>query len=810
MTPLRITLKGFSGVRSGLGREELTVDLESLGDGLVAIKGPNGAGKSTLLDNLHPYRLMPSRASGYSSGSFSYYDQVHGAEASKELLWEHEGERYRSTILIRQPGKTRKQECYLHRQTAAGWVPVTLDDGTTSDGKTETYDHCVNTILGSPEMFFTAVFAAQSRPALSSYGNSEIKALLAELLGLDDIRALGTRAGAVAKILRGRLDGMRGELSRLATLDAELSACAAQTADAEAARAASIAARAAARSAVTEAEQTLRSAEAAAAGAQEAMSRRSAVQSRMRDNDTQARAALDAIEHDRSAANDRRQRASADSAARASGIEQQQKAVSRQLHEIDLMLAEREAIERAIERAAILATEEETAAAAEAAARTSADAARTGRIELDGLAASLAGLAREGKQLSSYAAALVARAALIEAVPCAGTEMQGACSLLADARAAAGEAPAANAAVEEARATWQATEQRRAALAERLRALALAEDEHRRAASALEAIRRDRRSAETKSAQALALAQAESQQRAALESVAALAASLATERDQQTREAEEHRTALAELARRADEVIARRASVATALDAELAALPEPGDIGAVERARQALIDAEWARDAADRAAEAAGQVLAAAVARRDRITHDIAAGESARASARALEDEIARWQLLGKALGNDGIVALSIDDVGPTLASLANDLLLSCYGPRFSVSILTQTETAKGEMRESFDIVVFDAERDDAKSVRAMSGGERIWINECLARAIALYRGAQTGASYGTLFTDETDGPLDPERKRAFMSMKRKVLEVGGYRREFFITHTPDLWDEADAVIDMITMKEAA
>ena len=64
MKPLRLTLKGFTGVRDGLGRDELTINLESLTAGaqLVALVGPNGSGKTTIIDNAHPYRLMPSRA----------------------------------------------------------------------------------------------------------------------------------------------------------------------------------------------------------------------------------------------------------------------------------------------------------------------------------------------------------------------------------------------------------------------------------------------------------------------------------------------------------------------------------------------------------------------------------------------------------------------------------------------------------------------------------------------------------------------------------------------------------------------------
>lgn len=70
-------------------------------------------------------------------------------------------------------------------------------------------------------------------------------------------------------------------------------------------------------------------------------------------------------------------------------------------------------------------------------------------------------------------------------------------------------------------------------------------------------------------------------------------------------------------------------------------------------------------------------------------------------------------------------------------------------------------------------------------------------------RAVALYL-AQTGdRRYETLCSDEADGALDPLRKRMFGAMKREVLRLGGYRREFFISQTPELAGMADAVIDL-------
>jgi exonuclease SbcC len=91
-----------------------------------------------------------------------------------------------------------------------------------------------------------------------------------------------------------------------------------------------------------------------------------------------------------------------------------------------------------------------------------------------------------------------------------------------------------------------------------------------------------------------------------------------------------------------------------------------------------------------------------------------------------------------------------------------------------------------------------------------MSGGERVWIDEALTRAIAVYLAQSAGRRYQTLFSDEADGPLDPERKRMFMAMKREVLRLGGYEREIFVSQTPELWSLADCVIDVRQVADVA
>ncbi|WP_395401031.1 hypothetical protein ACHMW6_25550 [Pseudoduganella sp. UC29_106] len=216
MVPISLTLTGFKGIRDGLGRESVTIDFASLTEGaeLVALTGRNGRGKSTILDNMTPYSIMPSKAGADSLGSFSYYEEVYLPENHKELVWEMDGIRYRSHILIRDQGK-RKTDAYLHEQTDGGWRPVRLGDGTISDGRMETYVRCVEGIAGSTTTFLTTAFSAQNRRQLSSYRNADIKCLLADLLGLDQIRAHGDQANEALRSIRTGLLTLRQSRAHL-------------------------------------------------------------------------------------------------------------------------------------------------------------------------------------------------------------------------------------------------------------------------------------------------------------------------------------------------------------------------------------------------------------------------------------------------------------------------------------------------------------------------------------------------------------------------------------------------------------------
>lgn len=811
MTPLQLTLKGFIGIRSGLNREEVTIDFDALaGDAqLVAIVGHNGAGKSTILDNVHPFRVMPSRAGGYGPTSFSYYDQTYGTEAKKELTWDHDGACYRSIILIKNSGKTRKQECYLQKLTSTGqWAAATLADGTPCDGKTEAYDRAIEEILGTPEMFFTAAFACQGRRTLADYPNGDIKALMSDLLGLERYQNLSTQAREVVKALTNRKAAMSDRVARMPVLRARLDTERNAAADERVEIASLEIARDAAVTAQREAARRLAEAQSAHAESAQTERRRDTLKAQLRTAEEREQADMES--------------ARSSSEAGQNGVRQAISLAKRSVDRAALDLAEanraladarhiigqRDSIEAAAQRLSVIDAEIAAAREAVTAAEQGAKEYQEARNAQTLAESELQSIQREGHAIKDACQSLRDRAGLIDDVPCKGTDLQGRCKLLAEANTAATTLPAKEEELEAKRAE-------RTAAAERIESAAARVAETIDAVALLIKARAAAHELEDEARRLTAVAAA----KASLDEAVATEAALARNVDACH---VLHREALvqvdsleADLLMRADalkdqlgDIAARALAEKQTIQTEIDALPPTNT--------EQLLQAEETH----RTAEAAvlNQQSALEMRRQSVARHDASAlatlaeieslADDVRRAER-LDVEIAHYTVLSKALGRDGIVALCIDDAGPTLASIANDLLTACYGPRFTVAIQTQEETASGTVKETFDIRVFDAERDDVKSVSAVSGGERIWINEAMTRAIALYQAQSSGRSYGCLFSDESDGALDPQKKRQFVDMKRKVLELGGYRREFFISHTPAIVEVADAVIDLSTLKAA-
>ncbi len=805
MRPLKLTLKNFIGIRSGLGRDEIVINFEELaGDAqLVALVGPNGAGKSTTLDNAHPYRIMPSRAGSYSPGSFSFYDNVYGSEALKELDFSHGGQVYRSVLSFRMTAKTKKCEAYLMLRTSTGWTPANMGDGTISDGKTDTYDRVLESVMGTPELYFTAAFASQNRRSLSSYTNGEIKGLMSELLGLDAIREMGAKAGTVNKLLKANLEGMRDTLAQVAANEAQLDDEISKRSGAVATNGLNLQARLAARTAVSTATRQLADVQATENQNAGVEMRHSNLLRDMYAADVRNKAVIEQVAADKS--NELLRKGQAQGALRReieankaeiAGLEKQiQQNQALLTHQPELEAVKKDAHEdEAILAAARITLAEKVVLADEFLALNTSIVALYERLQ---------SIKQQGIALKAESDILARQAELAGDVPCADTDLQPLCPLLKSALAAKDQVAGVESLLIQKRAelasereTYLRMSARRDTMGEPVKD----RDQAALAVSVNESACNNNNKILAMEAginQAAATIDHASAQISRLNEVVRLKGlSLISLEEEHVQFLVVQELRLTTAQSMYDEEHSRVA-------AEIKLLPPAADTSALATAEESLrlADSNLAR------IEAAVEDGTARIARHkatiEAIERALLNATTIKATASKLETEIAQWTLLTRALGNDGIIALSIDDAGPTLASLANDLLLSCYGPRFSVSIRTQEANQKGELKETFDIRVFDAETDDEKSVRDMSGGEKIFINECLTRAVALYLTQMSGQRYETLFADESDGALDPDKKRMFMRMKKKVLEIGGYDQEFFISHTPELQEMADVRIDM-------
>lgn len=807
MKPTKLTLTGFVGIKKGLGRDTFTFDFSSIPDAhqLVAIVGINGRGKTTILDNMHPYRLMPSRSTTLGPGGFSYWDHLCLPHAEKVLEWEHAGEHYRSEFSFKLRGATKKADYYLFQKNGKNgdWVPVQTVDGNLSDGKADTYDRCLDAILGVPERFFTSQFSAQRRRALVEYGTSEIKALLASILDLVQYRTLSANANKVAKLFQSELEGLQEQLAlgRLA------------------------------KDGIASAKESL-----AALEVQEQQERaRRGTCERGLNAAKQAKATLDA--RGESLVKEVEERVFLQQQIEQVDADHRQLVTKRRQllnetvnsHQNELVRLDDEAkrINRRNEqlvqdrdRAAAMVAEESTvlhAITTLPAQRTALSALESQIAERQARVTALRPVHQELRQMVSHRATLQSQGqakaitikslqethSLVTAVPCHRSEMQQTCPLLEHARRAGTQLLAEELEISELRKGYGSLNQQVQALEQQLASAGEVEN-------AIDQYTKQRKTL-ADDIEKLALTASRQEMVAQAKTRIPEIAKEIEQSKGRLREIEERRLLLksetVNAQSQANEVLcvaeSEYRSRSKALQERLNKLSHGIAEGELKAATDAIASATKQLEDCEKQLAAIASTKVTVLAKIEVLANTIARSSEIEMAANLLTDEIAKFKLLEKGLGNDGLIALSIDDAGPEISSLCNELLQSDFDNRFTVRLDTQRETLAGDTRETFAIKVFDSRGGEPTSLDDMSGGEQVWVNECLTRAIALYVSQSNGTQYHTLFTDEADGALDPERKRQFMQMKRAVLGRGGYGREYFISQTPELWEFADHVIDV-------
>jgi exonuclease SbcC len=170
------------------------------------------------------------------------------------------------------------------------------------------------------------------------------------------------------------------------------------------------------------------------------------------------------------------------------------------------------------------------------------------------------------------------------------------------------------------------------------------------------------------------------------------------------------------------------------------------------------------------------------------------------------------WGHLSYAFGPKAIQSLEIDSAGPWVSDIINDLLRSCFGTRFSINLITQAAKAnKSGMKDFFDMEVVDSYKNRTGLINDLSGGEKVICSEAISLAISLYNSNVGGVKWDTLYRDECSGALSPKNALLYIKMLRRAIELGKFKRCFFIAHQPELVDASDNQIvinnGLITIK---
>lgn len=839
-----IRLRGFRGLR-GLGIPEVFLDLSSLPEeGLVAVCGANGAGKTTLLDNLHPYRLQPfkaRKAKEWSPGAFNFYDQCFGSDACKELVFvmgEHE---FRSLVLI--DAERRKQEAYLYRWDGGHWA-----SHGSSDGKVKTYDEEIEKLCGSPQLFFTSVFRCQGAKNLSDYTRGNILAIISELLNVDHIKEQSEKCRAVVAGLGSSLSSLRDRVSAL-TLEA---AAATELVDAIALLETELSTNrlglGAARNDLDEVRGLITGYREQIA-AQDSEAERKGLVERSLTDEKSRRLAAESEHTNALAAVDRRGAAlrtthedwQADHTSRSSRLEQDART------DLDAILRRRTVTSEA--HATWLSHPETGIEVRIARAKKIAGGAAKIREQVPVADELQRLLAAARERLPSLE---LAQQTAFQAHSKHGQDLKVARMVLGDCQKSAGNLDGIDCTPDESGWVKPSCRLIATAVSDRDRIgkweKEIADLEASAAGVADALTKADANLAECRASiitNESALVEVQKFTRLVPELETA-EANLAAWDKEVTDRAAQLVSDLAALDSEKDDrnaLLVRDREMLAGLSTEHAQKFEADLLGISDERRQ--LEGKWKGDASafdGRIADLLQQItgfppvtsdlknlLGAAVIKEgaglsaveeyDRriraIELDIAAQQTRLLAAQQKGSElealhpkldqyaalIARFSLLQRACSNDGIISLELDDASPSIAALVNDLLRACYGSRFTIRLDTQATKADGDMKDVFDIIVFDSETGEESSITEKSGGQTTIIEDAITRGICLYNIHRSDRVYGTLYSDERDGALDADRKLEFLRVKREALRVGTHSREFFISQTPDLVEMADARI---------
>lgn len=817
MRPTYLRLKGAIGIKRGLGLDEITLDLSQI-NGLIALAGENGRGKSTVLENLTPYRTLFSR-----NGNLNQHFFLRDSE--KEFHFTHEGHQYKTLLKI--DAESDRGEAFIWK------------DGVSEvDGKRQSYDKYIESLLGSMFLFQNSVLCAQDSNKLTDLRTSELRQLFAEFLRLDKLQAWETTAKGCINVLEGQKDQINRRIEATGDVDAKIAG--AQEYDhnisVEIVSWTSVLDREnddlgrklkefnALKEIIASVEVTHKRRQDAVAALTSLAEDLTKLQAEKRADEEYFRQRREVLQGDLSICNN------------TLGQKDEILLAEKAIEEKNSLCAEiRAAIDGADsdigfrkqivmdtygEMSKLTAQKDEARNAPAIKINTDAMQAAKKRKEDARLSLEKIGADREIYLLEQQIAQCEDKAKDLAA---RDPECQSkTCSFIVGALAAQGKVEELKAKLAERRSELerkksaaedeftQAEAQEKMAmeaydalmvtlsakLAEFETAINAKKEAIDKATESIKAI--ENKKAFKQSEEAVFLSEIES-----LKKLAAKATDIAVAESKKA-EIEKQIAELLALAKDTDEAHTSKIMEKSGqVEKQKALVDEIGSVDAVGLSNQLCTLDDQITEIKRSIVETQTQIsdrektLATIQTQIATLEASKAEIETAKEESKRLAGEISDWTYLRDACSKTGLQALEIDGVCPHIQHDANNLLFLTFGANYSVKIQTYDEL---ENKEVFKIWVI---REDGSEVLLdnLSGGQKVWLLKALRLALTLLSKQKSGRNFNAGFADEEDGALSVENARAFVSLYRSFMTAGCFELFLFISHKPECLSIADHTI---------
>lgn len=168
-----------------------------------------------------------------------------------------------------------------------------------------------------------------------------------------------------------------------------------------------------------------------------------------------------------------------------------------------------------------------------------------------------------------------------------------------------------------------------------------------------------------------------------------------------------------------------------------------------------------------------------------------------------LSDKVTAYNFIEDAFSNNGIPAIELRESAPEIAVITNKILADSYG-KFEIRFGSTSDLKTNrKSNEDFNIIVYDIENGDEKTIDLVSSGERIWIKQALFYAFSIVQMNRTGFNFRVRLIDESDGSLDGDKRPKYLQMVTSAHKQASSRLTILITHSQEIKDIAQQIIEM-------